>query len=123
VSSFLLDANLSPKTARFLARRFGFDVLILRGERQHRLTDHEVIELARSQGRVIITLDRDYAEYYFRTTHPAVGIIYLDLPNSHRFIPEINRVLERFFATSGADLNLTHALVILSEQTARIMRQ
>lgn len=120
---FLLDANLSPKTARFLVARFGFDVLIPRGERQHRFADHEVIQVARSQGRVIITQDRDYAEYFSRTARPAISIIYLSLPNTHRFIPEINRILERFFASEAANFDMDNALVILTEHTVQIVRR
>lgn len=121
--TFLLDANLSPKTARFLADRFGLDVLVLRGARQHRLSDPEVIALAHAHGRVIITLDRDYAAYFFRTARPVVGIIYLDLPNTHRFVPEINRLLERFFSTLEADLDLEHALVTITEASVSIVHR
>ena len=94
---YLLDANLSPKMARFLSTTFGFDVVALQGSHLGELPDPAVIETARAQGRIIITLDRDYVAYFVPPQPPAVGIIYLDLPNTHRFIPEINRVPERFF--------------------------
>ena len=35
--------------------------------------------MARSEGRVIITLDRDFAEYFHRTSRPLIGIVYLDV--------------------------------------------
>lgn len=123
VPKFLLDANLSPKTSRFLSNRFGFDVYPLQGSSLVRLQDHEVIRLARSQGRVIITLDRDYAEYFYRTARPSIGIIYLDLPNTHRFIDEINRILERFFEHLEEDTDLQRSLVILTDQTVSIVRR
>jgi len=78
---FLLDANLSPKAGRFLTQQLQLDVLSLHGQRLRQLPDHEVIRLARSMERVIVTMDRDFAEYFHRTQRPIIGIIYLDLPN------------------------------------------
>ena len=78
--------------------------------------------MARSEGRVIITLDRDFAEYFHRTSRPNIGIVYLDLPNSLRNIPEINRVLEAFFKQSPHDIDLEHSLVTITEHEVRIVR-
>jgi predicted nuclease of predicted toxin-antitoxin system len=54
-AKFLLDANLSPRVARFLVEQFQLDVTSLQGQGLGELPDHEVIRLARQQGRVIIT--------------------------------------------------------------------
>lgn len=80
------------------------------------------MRMARSEGRVIITLDRDFAEYFHRTSRPDIGIIYLDLPNSLRTIPEINRLLEAFFRQSSHGVDLEHALVTITEHDVRIVR-
>jgi predicted nuclease of predicted toxin-antitoxin system len=122
VARYLLDANLSPKVARFLARQFQLDVISLQGKRLGQLPDHEFVRMARSEGRVIITLDRDFAEYFHRTSRPDSGIVYLDLPNSLRNIPEINRVLEAFFKQSPHDIDLEHSLVTITEHEVRIVR-
>lgn len=58
---FLLDANLSPKHGRYLSMRFGLDVESLLTRGLGELSDHEVLRLAKSSGRVVITLDRDFA--------------------------------------------------------------
>ncbi len=123
MTTFLLDANLSPKTARFLSSTFGFDVLSLQGSHLGELPDPAVIEMARSQGRVIITLDRDYVAAFMRPNPPRVGIIYLDLPNTHRYIPEINRILERFFRTQAATINLEQTLVTITESAVSIVHR
>jgi predicted nuclease of predicted toxin-antitoxin system len=121
VARYLLDGNLSPKVARFLARQFQLDVISLQGKRLGQLPDHEFVRMARSEGRVIITLDRDFAEYFHRTSRPDIGIVYLDLPNSLRNVPEINRVLEAFFKQSPHDIDLEHSLVTITEHEVRIV--
>ncbi len=121
-SRFLLDANLSPKVGRFLTRQLNLDVVSLQGQRLGQLPDHEVIRMARSTGRVIITLDRDFAEYFYRTQRPDIGIIYLDLPNPLRTTPQISQLLAAFFRQSPHDVDLHHALVLITEHEVRIVR-
>lgn len=113
---FLLDANLSQKVGRFLAERFGVDVISLQGQRLGELPDREVIRMAQATGRVLITLDRDFAEYFYRTSEPQIGVIYLNLPNTHRTIPAINTVLERFFIAQVQSIDLDHSLVTITDR-------
>jgi predicted nuclease of predicted toxin-antitoxin system len=122
VAKFLLDANLSPRVARFLADRFHLDVTSLQGQGLGQLPDHEVITLARRQGRVIITLDQDYSDYFLDAPRPPVGIIYLDLTSRLRYIPAINRVLADFFAHHAATIDLEDALVVIREDGIVIHR-
>lgn len=122
VPTFLLDANLSPRVARFLADRFQLDVTSLQGQRLGALPDHEVIAMARRQGRVIITLDRDYSDYFLEVPRQPIGIIYLDLPSRLRHIPPINRLLADFFDRHAATIDLEHALVVIREDEIVIHR-
>ena len=122
MTRFLLAANLSPKVGRFLARELQLDVVSLQGQRLSQLPDHEVIRMARSDRRVIITLDRDFSEFFHRTAQPDIGMIYLDLPNNHRTTPGINRVLEAFFRQSADGIDLEHSLVTITEHEVRILR-
>lgn len=119
-SKFLLDANLSPKTARYLASTFGFDVVSLIIERLEQIPDHEVIAMARSADRVIITLDEDF-ERPDVAGGPLPGIIYLDLPNTHRYIPAINAILDRFFRTQAQGIDLERALITITEESVIIL--
>lgn len=118
---FLLDANLSPKVGRFLTQQLGLDVYSLQGRGLGQLPDHEVVRMARSTGRVIITLDRDFAEHFHRTTRPDIGVVYLDLPNRLRTTPEINRLLEAFFRQHAEGVDFEHALVTIAEHEVRIV--
>lgn len=118
---FLLDANLSPKVGRYLPHQFQLDVFSLQGQRLGQLPDHEVIRMARSTGRVIITLDGDFAAYFHRTQRPNLGIIYLNLPNRLRLTPEINRLLAAFFREHAEGIDLQHALVVITEHEVHIL--
>ena len=115
MAKFLLDANLSPRVARYLANQFQLDVISLQGQRLGELPDHKVIALARHQGRVIVTLDRDYSDYFLDAPRRDIGIIHLDLPVRLRNIPSIMSVLGDFFARHAETIDLEHSLVILRE--------
>jgi hypothetical protein len=53
---------------------------------------------------------------------PDIGIIYLDLPNRLRTIPEINRLLAAFFRQHAEGVDLEHSLVVVTEHEVRIVR-
>lgn len=115
MAKFLLDANLSPRVGKFLAERLSLDVISLQGQRLGELPDQEILMMARQQGRTIITLDRDYRQFFLDAPGRSVGIIYLDIPNHLRFIPEINRLLARFFEHHAASIDLDTSLVTIGE--------
>jgi predicted nuclease of predicted toxin-antitoxin system len=121
VPKLLLDANLSPKTARFLAATFGFDVVSLLERGLGELPDHEVIRLARFEGRIVITLDEDFIRPFSPGGASLQGVTYLDLPNTHRYVPEVNRVLERFFRIEASSIDLERALVTITEQSVDVV--
>lgn len=122
MAKFLLDANLSPRVARFLTDQFQLDVTSLQGQRLGSLPDHEVIKLARRQGRVIITLDKDYSDYFLDAPRQPIGIIHLDIPSRLRYIPAINRLLADFFSHHAATIDLEQALVVIREDGIVIHR-
>ena len=123
MTSFLLDANLSQKTARYLEMQLGLDVVSIQRQRLGKIPDRDVIQMARSSRRVIVTLDRDFAEFFFRTRNPRVGIIYLDLPNELRHIPEINQLLANFFESHASSIDLERSLVVLTETEVQIHQE
>jgi predicted nuclease of predicted toxin-antitoxin system len=115
VAKFLLDANLSPRVERFLTEQFQLDVISLQGLRLGALPDHMVIALARDQKRVVITLDRDYSDYFLDAPSRSIGVIHLDIPSRLRYIPAINNLLADFFRNRAATLDLDRSLVIIRE--------
>ena len=115
MAAFLLDANLSPKVAKHLVRHLGLDVISLTGFERDR-ADSDILVLARAQGRVIITLDRDFAASFTRpSSRPRVGVIYLHLPNTHRTVPAVAAVLDRFFRDDAPGLELDGRLTVVTE--------
>ena len=56
---FLVDMGLARSTVAFL-RTQGYDAIHLREEGLRRLEDHEIVEKARVEGRVILTHDLDF---------------------------------------------------------------
>jgi predicted nuclease of predicted toxin-antitoxin system len=115
VVAFLLDANLSPKVAKHLDRQLGLDVVSLTGSDRDRL-DSDILALARTQGRVIITLDRDFAATFTRpSSRPRVGVVYLHLPNTHRTVPAVTAILDRFFREEAPGLELDGRLTVVTE--------
>jgi len=122
VRQFLLDENLSPKIGRALEREYGYDVLSLVHQHLIGLPDHEVFRLAHQSRRIVITQDRDFAEYFFRVRRQPISVIYLDLPNQMRTVPMVLSVLRRFFDTHAAEIDFEDVLVVLSESAVRIVQ-
>ena len=58
---FLADAGVSPDTIAFLTR-LGHDAIHVRALEMHRAQDRELVDYARSEGRVIVTFDLDFGD-------------------------------------------------------------
>ena len=77
----LADENVPLGTVVAL-RHSGEDVLAV-AEISPGAVDEDVLQLGRTQGRVIVTFDRDYGELVFRRQlAPPAGVLYL------RFVPD-----------------------------------
>lgn len=117
---FLLDANLSPKTADFL-RGKGHDVKTLIEGGLGQITDEEVVSLADSEDRVIITHDLDFGEIYYFKESAKVGIIVLRLRN--QTVESTNTALENFLKNKKVtEKEIGRSLVIVSETSYRVFK-
>jgi uncharacterized protein with PIN domain len=76
---FLLDESAELRLAAFL-RGEGHDVTAIAHDYPNALSDREVLRLAHSEGRLLITNDRDFGELVFRQRLPHAGVIYFRLP-------------------------------------------
>ena len=102
MTKFLLDANLSPKTAKYL-RNLGYDAISVSEKGMGTLTDLEIVEFAKKSKRVIITFDLDFGEIYHFRESSKIGIIVLRLENQ---TPEnVNLVLERLLSEKINNIN------------------
>lgn len=74
---FLLDANVQLAVAKAL-RDDGHDVVRV-SDVDPRMTDPAVLELARAQGRILVTNDKDFGELVFLRARSTRGILLLRL--------------------------------------------
>ena len=58
---FVADAGISPRTVKFL-REQGHDVVHVRDIGMQRAKDAEILELARTQDRIVLTFDLDFGD-------------------------------------------------------------
>lgn len=116
--SFLADENISPETADFL-EGMGYPCHSLRRNGPHRLSDPEIVALAKQEGRIILTHDLDFGEIYYLAEKGAIGILVLRL--RHQTVEWVNDVLQRFL-TSGAlgEEVFRQSLVVVSENWYRV---
>lgn len=115
---FLLDANLSPETGKYLRETFGFDVIDLISEKKVYLPDEEVAVFAKNEKRIIITFDLDFGEIYHFKEKGKPGIIVLRLRD--QTVESVNKALYRFFTTEAKTIKLGSSLVLVEEERIRI---
>jgi len=56
---FLADMGISPRTVSYL-KRMGYDAIHLVEERLERLEDDQILEKAKLENRIILTVDLDF---------------------------------------------------------------
>lgn len=117
---FLLDANLSPKTARHLCRTLKLDAVSLLKQTTDALKDADTARIARREQRVIITFDEDVTQRYGYVPAVVPGVIHLRLGKAFQFVPEVNRILERFFRTQAPTIDLENTLETIADDAVII---
>lgn len=118
---FLLDENLSPIAAQYLASKFGLSVRHVYVLNLHGVSDDDIVKLARQEDFVIITSDLDFGEVYYRIERERIGVIILRLDD--QTIESVNRVLSRFFQTHASELSLETSLVVLESHRPRVVSE
>lgn len=92
MAKFLLDANLSHETAKFL-RHLGFDVQSVSEEGLGGILNVQVARLAYTRKRVLITFDLDFGEMYHFGKFRG-GVIILRLRD--QTVESVNKILASF---------------------------
>jgi hypothetical protein len=118
----LLDANVSPQTSGFLRAEFGFDAVDLTSLGLTHLDDTEVIDLARSEQRIVVTEDLDFGRLYYHYNHGGIGVIVWRVrPQS---AVAANRALKRFFSDPATrSLPLERAIVVIDNRRIRVITE
>jgi predicted nuclease of predicted toxin-antitoxin system len=109
---FLVDENIS-KLVRSALQDAGFDVAALAPD-QRGSTDPVVLALAATEGRIVITEDRDFGELVIRKRLPVAGILMVELEELSN-ASEAERVLA--VVLSLKDGLLGHLVVVEPSRT------
>ena len=76
---YLANENIPLSSYRILMLK-GWDIKHV-GEENVGISDEAVMELAKSEGRIIIAFDSDYGELVFRLGYKPPGVIYFRIQN------------------------------------------
>lgn len=116
----LLNANLSPETARFLREQFSFDVKCLLEEKLGKIADSDIAERAKQEGRIIVTSDLDFGQIYHFDESTKLGVIVLRLTD--QTVESVNTKLKRFFDHYQDDVSLKASLVVIEDKRYRFYK-
>src|SRR5258708_5243139 len=98
---FLIDENLGIQVPHYL-RSLGFDVISI-SELSPGISDEEVLTLANTENRVLITLDKDFGELVFKERLVHSGVILLRLKDES--VENKKKILERTMKSTKSYLN------------------
>ncbi|HEY4611777.1 MAG TPA: DUF5615 family PIN-like protein [Bacteroidota bacterium] len=115
---FLLDQNLSPQTSAFL-RTLGYDVLDVGQLGLAGASDLDILQRARTESRIVITFNADFADVREIPLGNHAGVIRL------RIFPQTIEVLHPILKRELAELqsiNLSGCLVIIDNWRVRLKR-
>lgn len=113
---FLVDEDISYKTANFLAD-IGYDARHVRDVGLKGKKDEEIIEFARANGLVLITMDSDFSDIrkYPPGTHSGIIRVRLRYPS----VPIVNKILKNLLIKIK-DLDIKGCLVVVDSYRFRI---
>ena len=74
-----MDECTGPTVAKWLVSE-GYDVLSVSPDRKG-ILDNEILEIAISEERIVITNDKDFGELIFKEKLPHRGVVFLRLSN------------------------------------------
>jgi predicted nuclease of predicted toxin-antitoxin system len=113
---FLADMPISPKTVMYL-RSLGHDVYRISEKGLYRAKDHDIVEIAVIENRVILTMDLDFAAI-IAISHMAIPstVIFRVMDESYE---NINALLENILPRVEKEL-LGGAIVIIEDDRFRV---
>jgi predicted nuclease of predicted toxin-antitoxin system len=115
---FLADAGVSPDTVAFLTR-LGHDAIHVRSLDMHRAQDRELVDYARSEGRVVVTFDLDFGDILALGVLDRPSVILLRLSDERP--AEVNGRLGTVVAEQAAALE-SGALILVEDVRYRVRK-
>jgi predicted nuclease of predicted toxin-antitoxin system len=85
---FLGDMGISPRTIQLL-REQGYDAIHLVEQKLERMSDPRILEKARQEGRILLTVDLDFAQLLAISGQSLPSVILFRLGNVSREIVNI----------------------------------
>lgn len=112
---FLVDICAGRRLAEWLKQR-GHDVVESR-EKDLALTDHAILEWAKAENRILVTMDKDFGEIVFIERKGHCGLVRLpDIPTEKRIA-----LMSKILADHADDL-LAQAVITARGERIRISR-
>lgn len=117
---FLLDVCTSSHSLRDALNQLGHDVMSV-VEFDPRASDEDVLNLAHSEDRVLVTEDKDFGELVFvrRLTHPAI-VRFVEMRVSDQVVA-IQELIDHYSddLTSGAIIVVTRGRVRVRQSVSK----
>jgi predicted nuclease of predicted toxin-antitoxin system len=89
---FLADMGISPKTVQWLIGQ-GYDTIHLLDEGLEKLPDEKILEKARLEGRVILTVDLDFGTLLAIAKTHFPSVVIFRLGNASRDVIEARLIV------------------------------
>lgn len=115
---FLADMPISPKTVQKLRER-GYDAVHLFELGMQKADDERVVEFAKQENRIILTMDLGFGEIlaHSREQRPGIIIFRVRYPTPTK----VNSLLSRLLS-SVASKEIERSIIIIEEDRVRIRR-
>ncbi len=108
--------GISPDTVNWLQSR-GYDAVHLHEQGLDRLSDAEILEKARNEGRIVLTHDLDFSQLLALSKATSPSVIVLRLADMRP--ASVNYYLERVLQQARSDL-VRGAIVSVREDQIRV---
>ena len=115
---FLADMGISPRTVRFL-RALGHEALHLHERGLERLSDADILTMAREDGYVLLTHDLDFGELVAESGARLPSVVTFRLRNMRS--DNVNRHIHALLDQHGEKL-LSGVMITVSEGSIRVRR-
>lgn len=116
--SFLLDESADARLQPYL-RAHGYDASRIAREHPAGLPDHEVLAIAVTEQRILLTADHDFGDLVFRQGQPHHGVILFrlgDYAEIELWIERLEYVLQHY----GVELN---QFLVVTRRRVRVRRR
>jgi predicted nuclease of predicted toxin-antitoxin system len=93
---FLVDVGVGKKVEEWLTSH-GYDTLFVR-QIDSRMEDKDILRLAVSESRMVITMDKDFGElvYHSKKSHSGVLLLRLEEATGDEKVMVVQRIMEDF---------------------------